>query len=191
MFSTLNKNQLEALVELSILSIGDAHAIEKTGALDSLGVPEDDAYPLVLAGSFLSNSLSAKESVVEVQSLVQKKFELTSASSSGVADFMGKIRDREIEIKGARDRESLANATLPSFEHFRFSVDVRVKFNNSALSTFAPVVIGNLRTDVEDRQLQFQLSKAQLLRCIDEMQQALREMEEAEQWMRSKQNSEA
>jgi len=182
----LNKAQTATAVDLGMASMEDPHVVDKAGATDPLGLPEDESFPAVLAVSYLSRAIGSKESLDQAAQILKKKFSLNEQEVSGIQAVLAALQHRSGEIEEKVERQSLAHAVLPSFEHIRTVVDLRLKITDGSLATFAAVVVALLWTDDDDQKLVFQLSREQLKRLIDELQDAMTEMDEKETWIRNR-----
>jgi hypothetical protein len=183
--SRLDSVQMKALVDVTITLIDEPHAIEKMKFPEILGLSENDSLDLVVLGTALSVSGSMRETTSEMADILQKRFSLSKPETSAVSKLIEAFRAQQGEVDHARERRQLGDLVLPSFENIWWTVDMRLKLSGGELSTFVPVAIAHLKTDAPNSgRFWFQLSRSQLKRLVDELQQALRDMEEAEKWVK-------
>lgn len=184
LFGRLSKSQITAVVNVAVATMEDAHAVDKLGATDTLGLSESETFPTVVAASFLGRAINSRESLGEITEILRKRFDLGEKDVAGINTVLAEFQLRRTEIEETTERQALANAILPSFEHLRTTVDLRLKLVDDSVYTVAAVAVAHLQTDDEHQRVFFQLSKEQLKRLIDESQGTLKEMDEKEEWIR-------
>lgn len=180
----LTDAQLNALVEIGLASIDEPHVVDEPSVQEKLGLDEERATALAVIAMTLGMSPVAKESPEEIVTLLNERFSLSSAQVDGARTLIREFEKRAIEASSAVQRRTLASKLLPSFEHLRSTVDLRLKFTGEEASVFAPVAIAHLTTDAAPPlgRFWFQMSKSELKRLIAEAQEALGEMERVERW---------
>jgi hypothetical protein len=180
----LTAAQLNALVEIGLASIDEPHFIDEPSVQEKLGLDEERSAALAVVAMTLGMSPSAKESTEEVIALLKERFSLNPDQVGGARTLIEEFDKRSIEASSAVQKRTLASKLLPSFEHFRSTVDLRLMFTDEEASVFAPVAIAHLTTDAAPPlgRFWFQMSKSELKRLIAEAQETLREMERVERW---------
>lgn len=90
------------------------------------------------------------------------------------------ICNRRAEIDLTVSVAQLAGVVLPSLRSISVAVDVRVKVDDGAVTLAVPVVVMQISTDVDERDLFLQLSKGDVEQVILKLQGILKDIEIAQ-----------
>ena len=80
-------------------------------------------------------------------------------------------------LTAAVERQRLENVVLPSLTDFSVAVDVRIRFANEQPIGFVPIAVVHIDTDGSNQEIWCQLSRADINRIIEKLQNTVREME--------------
>ena len=93
------------------------------------------------------------------------------------ADFVAKDRKK---LKQGFEQASLQNSLLPSLSEFDVGIDLRLHFEDGKVSHAVPVIVAHIDTDSYEQELWFQMTPFQLESLIASLQEALKQLKEAE-----------
>lgn len=82
----------------------------------------------------------------------------------------------------AMQETQLARETIPSFNGMSISVDLRLGFEGSEVATSIPISLVYLKTDVEEKDVYFQATIADIRYLISNLTDALHQLEAARRW---------
>jgi hypothetical protein len=83
-------------------------------------------------------------------------------------------------------RSQLSAVVLPVLTSFDITVDIRLGFEEGQVATALPVAVVHMDTDSAGQEVWFQINQRQLERTIKDLNNALKEIQEAERWIESK-----
>ncbi len=84
----------------------------------------------------------------------------------------------------AMERQRLENVVLPSLTEFSVAVDVRVRFTNEKPEEVVAVAVAHIDTDGSNQEMWCQLSRADVKRILEKLQNTAQEMEVVEELMK-------
>jgi hypothetical protein len=86
------------------------------------------------------------------------------------------------ELRRRLERLTIAMETLPSLSSFDISIDLRLRFRNELVEDAATVALVHLDTDVENRELWFQMTRRDVEDLVERLTKALKQMDVAEKF---------
>jgi hypothetical protein len=180
------ENRYEELVAIVAEFVTSAHVftLSPDRLAARLGVPPSDAAALLGSVSLIAWVLSVREETaqefVETATAVGILDEGNATPALAFSHLI--VKDRPA-LKGAIERSRLGTELLPSLTGVGTAVDVRLRFEEGRVAFAVPVALVHLRTDVRGQALWFQLTRSQLEQMIQELQETLRRLQGAEQWV--------
>jgi len=155
----------------------------EAGLAKTLGIPTEEAKPLLAAAAVFASLISSGE--VEVDDLVgqAKTAEVINGNDiDGALQFSRVAASNRAAIQGAMERSGIASAVLPSLSEFETTVDLRLGFEKGRVCSSIPLAIVHVDTDAEGQKLWLQLTKGEVERIVEDLQGVIRQMEDAEKW---------
>jgi hypothetical protein len=103
-------------------------------------------------------------------------------AASKVRPFVETIVSQQPQIGRTIRRASLPAQVLPAISNFEVVIDLRLAFDDGAVTDSVPVALLHVDTDAEVEELWFQASREQLQQMRNDIDGALRKMDAAEAW---------
>jgi len=186
-FSFLSKlpeqkyDELLAVVQeiISVRSLNSA-GLEKIAT--KLGLSKNAVSNLVPSVATVISILSGNEEKAEqfVQTAIKEKLVEESDRSALLKFIETTVRQRG-SLERTLEQATISSRTLPSFSNLSTSIDVRLAFKDGKIKIAVPVAVLHLDTD-SDQEIWLQMNIGQVEKVIEELQETLRHLQEAEQW---------
>ena len=130
--------------------------------------------------STLSNREDSADVVVDE---FVKAGALETGDRTAVLRFASAVASRRGTFKQVMDRSRLASEVLPSLLEFESTVDIRLGFEKGRVAVFMPVALLHIDTDAQGQEVWLQLTRLQLEKIAEDLQETLKQMVEAENWV--------
>lgn len=176
----ISEETLRALIEAAGQGLA-GRDVDATALARQFGLEATDVGEMLGATSIMLIAVAAEN--VSVDSFVN------DAINAGIVDEADRVLVTQVanmvatdrgEIKTRLDREAVASRVLPALSSFQSSVEIRLAFKDDRLSLLVPVAVAHIDTDTTHVELWFQMSRAQVEKLADDLQQLLKRIAEAE-----------
>jgi hypothetical protein len=186
-FASLAKipqSKRDELMQVILDSIDSGTVGTEREAQTKLGVSADDSRALLTAAGLIASTLSRRDDSPEalVQEL-EKAGALDAVDRPAVLRFASDVVAERSTVKQAVERSQLAGSVMPSLMLFESAVDVRLSFDKNRVAFSVPVLMVHIDTDAEGQEMWLQLSRRQVQRVIEDLQEALKQMSSADAWL--------
>lgn len=179
--SGVPENNLSILFDLVLETIQSGKVMTDFEVLTRLGISQADAPVLFGALSLLASVASTREESADQCVKITVDTKLVDASQASLAlKFFSAVMQKRQLIRRALQVSSLSGAVLPSLVDFDIVVDVRFGFEKGRMTETAAVILMHINTDARGQEVWLQVTKVQLEGMIKELEETLRNVEQAE-----------
>ncbi len=181
------ERDLNLLVEVILESMQSGRSPAELEMFTRFGISRDDIPTFVGAMSLLATVASTREVSAEQCVATAKDTKLIDENLASVAlSFFAAVIQRRQAFQRALHVTSLSVGTLPSLIEFETVVDVRFGFEKGQISANATLIIIHINTDARGQEIWLQVTRSQLEGMIKELEEALRNAEQAEKLIAQK-----
>lgn len=191
-FATLSKAYKQSgniLAGIALSGVSSGFDANKRAIHEELGLPETEAGLLSGTLSFLA-ILASHPGGTTAQQFVEG---LSAAGVIELADcpaatsLLESLQENS-GIQSTFKRKVITDELLPSLVQFDTTVDVRLSFDSNKVELAVPVLLVHIDTDVDNREIWFQMSTSGLQKTIEQLQKNLLQMKAAESWASANQD---
>lgn len=181
--SKLPQQKFDEVRRVTLEAVEAGGNVGEAGLAARLDINKTEVRSLLAATSlFATFLLSRDEKLGElVTSAVEAKLIRPDDSPAVLMFYEAIERDRPMH-KEAMERYRSVSSGLPSLLEFETNVDMRFGFEKGRVGFATPMLLVHLDTDAQGQEVWLHLTKKQVVRVVNELQDALRKMEEAEKW---------
>jgi hypothetical protein len=181
--SRLPPQNFDEVRRVTLEAVEAGGSVGEAGLAARIDIKMADVRSLLAATSlFATFLLSRDENIVQlVAAAIEAKLIRTEDSPAVLVFYEAIERDRPA-LKETVERSRTLTSVLPSLLELEITVDMRLGFGKGRLDFATPIALVHLDTDAQGQEIWLQLTKKQVERVVNELQDALRKMEEAEKW---------
>jgi hypothetical protein len=171
--------KLSALVTSGFEPVDDVTVSESATLLN---VPKEEVSKILGALSLLIAFTTRRTDVDIVLQQGSAAGAVPADHLPALLELAARLAERKAEYKEALEIASLAREVAPSLEGFDLTVELRFSFEDNLPTRSVPVVLCSLRTDSKKNRAFFQLRKQEVIKLIDQLSRAVRQVEALEKW---------
>lgn len=148
-----------------------------------LGISPQEVNPLLAAAMFASFTLATQE--VTAEEFVKEATEadvIRGEDTEAALEFSTAVIKARPALKQALDQSRASAEGLPSLTNFEMTVDIRLGFESNGIAFGLPIILVHIDTDSYEQEIWFQITKGQLERMIEDQQDTLKRVKNAEKW---------
>lgn len=183
--SKVAKERWDSLLLAAVESFNEGYGPDTTKLSSLVGLSEEDTRTALGTLGMVSAVMSSrKEAATEFVDVAISTGILDEGLRVQILDLVNAVSTKRDELRKVLERSSLAKEVLPSINEFDVAVDVRLSFSqNGPIEFGVPVAVVHLDTDAYKHEIWFQMTKRQVQRMVDDLQEALRRMDETQKWL--------
>jgi hypothetical protein len=168
-------------------SVGGRAGARPDEVANTLGVDIERVGSLLSAGSLVVVTLGLRDSAATefVQALAATGL-ASPADAEKLLPFCELVVSQRVGVRQLLTRSQLGAVVLPVLTDFDATVDIRLGFEDGQIAAALPVAVVHMDTDSTGQEVWFQINQRQLERLIKTLNNALKEIQEAERWIDSK-----
>jgi hypothetical protein len=175
----------EELMQVVLGSIDSGSLVEETEAQTKFGLSSDDSRQMLLAAGLIASTLSRRreDTAEAIVDELEKAGALNVADRPAILSFASQVIEDLPTVKKAVERSQLASVVFPSLSQFQTAVDVRLGFEKNRIAFSVPVVLVHIDTDAQGQEIWFQLTRRQVQKIVEDLQESLKQMSVADTWL--------
>ena len=185
LLSTLGSEHYGKLIRTAGANLQSGHLAGQVvpELASAINTTKDDSLALLAVASLVVSVFTQRtETPDQFVKAAEEAGVLEAEAVPAVLAFCKTVLDDRDTLAVTVERARIGIEVLPSFEGLSATTDVRLGFKDGRVDLAVPVVVALLRTD-SSKNLWFQLTKEQLQMLISKLQDAMRNVELAEQWI--------
>ncbi len=181
--SKLPQQKFDEIRRATLDAVEAGGSVVEGGLSARLDIDKADVRSLLAATSLFATFLLGRDEKLPqlVAAAVEAKLIRPEDSPAALLFYEAIERDRPT-LKETIQRSRYSSSVLPSLLEFETTIDIRLGFEKGRVDFVTPIALVHLDTDSEGQEVWLQLTKKQVERVVNELQDALRKMEEAEKW---------
>jgi hypothetical protein len=177
-------SKTEVLLDVVQTSIDSGAMPDDGEAQAKLGVKTATSRPLLASAGLLVSLISGRNDGPDILvDELENSGALDGADRPAVLGFALEIERRRSSLKKSLDRSHIVSQVLPSLDDFEVIVDVRLGFDKAGVVLSVPIALMHLDTDARGQEVWLQATRRQVQQMVDDLQEALKQMTLAENWL--------
>ncbi|SRR6266508_5457214 len=182
--SRIPEQNYSTILDKALEPIVSRRPLKEEEVTEKLGISGPDVAALFTASGMMAFTLATiRTTPEEFLNAGIKAGIIDEANSAPVLKF-GKAIPIGV-VKASIQSSKLSTEALPLLDDFETTVDVRVKFDGST-ELALPVVVMRIGTNRDSRNLHFQMTKQELEKMIEDLNETLNRFRRAEEWLKKR-----